>query len=376
MGNNVNIVAKRVKAFCVLMQLIASVGFAQSANFTSRLYVDGTLHYGFVTPHKEYISYFINDHVTGYQLNVGVVTKGEKQWHRYYNYPKIGVGFYRSGLGNNLVYGKMNALYGYVDRYFIKGNPRFNFGNSISFGISYITKRYDNDNNYFDMAIGSKLNVYIHYSLNGLARINDKTYFKIGLGVIHASNGNYQEPNKGLNLFTVSGGVQYIINKPNTSEFIKTDISKERKRNYWLLMGGLGRKQFSQQYKQKYTPLALSVEYSREISQTSMLGSSINIYYDPSLQKKIELLNDTASRTDLVRVAANLSYELRMGKLSYVIQPGIYLKNSYSNSGVMSNRIGIRYQISPCLLAAVTIKAHWAAMADFIEWGIGYRWKY
>jgi hypothetical protein len=107
-----------------------------------------------------------------------------------------------------------------------------------------------------------------------------------------------------------------------------------------------------------------------------LVGSSLNVYFDPTLKQKLELENDSTSGNNMLRVSWNLSYELRMGRLSYVIQPGIYLKNPYPKSGKISNRIGLRYQISPKLVAGITIKAHWTAIADFIEWGIGYRWKY
>ncbi len=370
------ILTKRVKVSCILFGLLFSICFSQSSDWKKKLYFEGDFHYGFVTPHMEYISYFIKDHVTGYQLNVGLLTKGDKLWHQHYNYPKIGIGIYHSGLGNNQVYGNMTSLYCYIDRYYIRGNPRFNFGNGIDFGLTYVSKRFDAKNNYFDMAIGSKFNVFINYNINGTARINSQTYLKLGLGLMHASNGNYQEPNKGLNLFTAFGGLQYLINKPNQSDYIRSEEPKEQKRNHLMIMGALGRKQLTQQYNVKFTPLALSAEYSREITQTTMVGSSINFYFDPSLKKKLELENDTTTGNDLLRVSWNLSYELRMGKLSYVIQPGIYLKNPYTKSGKISNRIGIRYQLSPRLIAGITIKAHWTAIADFIEWGIGYRWKY
>ena len=367
---------KHALAISILHGVLFSVCFGQPSNWKNNLYFEGSLHYGFVTPHTEYISYFIKDHVTGYQLNVGILTKGEKLWHQSYNYPKIGIGFYHSGLGNDLVYGKMTSVYAYVDRSFIKGNPRFNFGNDINFGIGYISKHYDIEKNSFDEAIGSKFNVFINYNLNGTARITSNTFLKLGLGVMHASNGNYQEPNKGINLFTAFAGFRYIINKPLPEEYIHSPEPKNLKRNYVLVMGAFGRKQLSEQFSEKYIPVAFSLEYSREVRQTSLVGSSLNVYYDPTLKRKLELENDSSSGNNMLRVSLNLSYELQMGRLSYVIQPGIYLKNPYPKSGIINNRIGLRYQISPRLVAGITIKAHWTAIADFIEWGIGYRWKY
>jgi hypothetical protein len=347
----------------------------QDASWKNRLYLESNFHYGFVTPHHIFITYFINDHVKGYQLNIGLHTNGEKKWHQYYNYPNIGLGFYHSGLGNNQVFGYTNALYYYVERFFFCQNKRLNLGNRISFGISYNTKKYDIENNNFNMAIGSKLNAFLSYYIEGMYRISPFLNLKLGAGFTHTSNGNIQEPNKGLNLITAFTGLQYSFNDPAKTKIIKSEGEDEKEKNQFLLTIALGRKQIDILTKKMVIPLALSAEYGRKISNTSWVGTSINLYYDPSLKQKIELSGDTAKIEDNIRISLNLSYELKMGKLSYVFQPGFYLKNSYPINGVISNRLGFRYQFNSHLVACITIKAHWLAIADFIEWGIGYQWR-
>ena len=347
----------------------------QGTSWKNRLYLESDFHYGFVTPHHMFITYFINDHVQGYQLNIGLHTNGEKKWHQYYNYPNIGFGFYHSGLGNKQVFGYTNALFYYVERFFFCQNKRLNFGNRISFGMSYNTKKYDIKNDNFNMAIGSKLNVFLSYCIEGMYRISPFLSLKLGVGFTHTSNGNFREPNKGLNLITAFTGLQYSFSDPAKTQTITSKGEDENGKNQFLITTALGRKQTDIITKQMVTPLALSVEYSRKISRTSWVGISINQYYDPSLKQKIESSGDTAALGDNVRISLNLSYELKMGRLSYVFQPGIYLKNNYLMDGVISNRLGFRYQLNSHLLACVTIKAHWLAIADFIECGIGYQWQ-
>lgn len=347
----------------------------QSVSWKNRLYLESDFHYGFVTPHHTFITYFINDHVKGYQLNVGLHTNGEKKWHQYYNYPNIGLGFYHSGLGNNEVFGHINALFYYVERFFFCQNKRLNVGNQMSFGMSYITKKYDIKSDNFNMAIGSKLNVFLNYSIEGMYRISPFLNLKLGIGFTHTSNGNFREPNKGLNLITASTGFQYSVKEPAKALKIKSNGEEENEKNQLLITGALGRKQTDILTKQMITPLALSAEYNRKISHTSCVGTSINLYYYPLVKQIIVSNGDTAVLGDNVRISLNLSYELKMGRLSYVFQPGIYLKNSYRLVGLMSNRLGFRYQLTSHILACVTIKAHWPAIADFIEWGIGYKWQ-
>ena len=125
---------------------------------------------------------------------------------------------------------------------------------------------------------------------------------------------------------------------------------------------------------------ALSAEYSRQITYTNSIGIAFTAYVDKSLHKELEMeaQNTESARPDLqtsdfIRLALNLSYELRMGKVAYLIQPGIYLKNVYKKPGIISNRIGLRYYVNSRWTASVMVKAHWMAIADVVEWGVGYR---
>ena len=365
----------KIQAF-LIFYLHGLPSYGQQPSFKDRLCFEADVHYGFVMPHLTAIAYFITDHVKGYQFNVGILTNGQKKWQDYYNYPRLGIGFYHSGLGNNQVFGQVDALYGYFDRYFFRLGSRFNLGNRLSFGLSYITKKFDLENNYFDVAIGSNVNVYINYSLEGLVRVTPLMQLKLGLGMTHVSNGRFKEPNKGLNLITSFVGIQYSLNDPLKSILTKPEETDEPGKNQLIVIGAVGEKQISRKYNYSYWPTALSAEFARKITRTSWVGLALTNYYDPSLKKEIELDGYTAKSGDNFRMALNLSYELKMGRFSTLFQPGIYLRNAYTKPGAISNKIGLRYQLNRHWLTSVSIKAHWFAIADFIEFGIGYRWHY
>jgi hypothetical protein len=99
--------------------------------------------------------------------------------------------------------------------------------------------------------------------------------------------------------------------------------------------------------------------------------------YDPSIVDEIHLdyPDSVVTGNDQLRVAINASYEIRMGNLSFAFQPGFYLKNKIDVAKNICNRFGIRYYTNWGLVAAITLNAHWAAKADVVEWGIGYRFK-
>lgn len=364
---------KRFLIFFLLCQLY-SRGYSQEASWKDRLYVEGNYHYGFMMPHSEYIAFFVREHIQGFQVNVGLWTDGGKSWHHSYNYPRFGIGYYRSGLSNRNIYGELNAVFAYVDRYYLNMQRKFNFGNRLSFGVGIINKRFDLENNSTNLAIGSNLNAYINYSLETSYRIFSNTSMKLGAGITHVSNGNYRQPNKGLNFFTGFTGITYTFqNQAVRSSFIPEE---DNSRHRFLLLASYGMKQISRKLDMSFPVYGISGEYTRLITGNSWGGAALTCYYDPSLEKELSL-NDTVqtSSADRVRVTLNLAYELKMGRISYVFQPGIYLKNPFKQPGIISNKLSVRYQINSRLVAGVTVKAHWFAIADLFEWSIGYNWK-
>lgn len=367
---------KQYRYLLLLLGCISWNGFGQNVHWTNRLYAESNYHYGFLMPHTDFISFFVQKHIQGMQFNVGILTNGEKSWHHSYNYPLLGIGYHRSSLANNNVYGHFDALFAYVDRYYLNWNKRFNFGNRLSFGAAYINKKFDLESNGTNLAIGSNVNVYINYSLETILRITPRLNYKLGAGITHVSNGNMQQPNKGLNIFTVFTGLNYSFNKPNYLVNSLAPESSETSKHQYNLWFSFGRKQISRKYDETYSVASVSGEYLHVIKGNSWGGAAVSLYFDPSLPREIELTDTVATNfSDKLRVTLNLMYELKMGKISYVFQPGVYLKNPYKKSGSISNRLSIRYQINPTLSAGITIKAHWFAIADLFEWGIGYKWN-
>lgn len=347
---------------------------SQESSWKNRLYAEVQYHYGFLMPHSEFIAFFVQEHIQGFQVNFGLSTNGEKGWHSSYNYPRLGIGYHRSGLSNPKVYGQMDAVFGYVDRYYLDWERKFNVGNRLSLGGAFVNKKFDLDNNGINMAIGSRLNAYVNYSIETIFRFLPGTELKLGAGITHVSNGNFRQPNKGLNFFTAFTAITYNLNQK--VEISQPILSESPARHQFMVFALYGRKQVSRKIGNSYHVTGISGEYARLITGNSWGGAALSIYHDPSLIKELTM-NDTIDTrfSDRIRVAINLSYELKMGRVSYVFQPGVYLKNPYKNSGNIVNKLSVRYQVTPKLNAGLTIKAHWFAIADFFEWGIGYRWK-
>ena len=200
----------------------------------------------------------------------------------------------------------------------------------------------------------------------------------MGLSLIHSSNGNLQEPNKGINLVTSYIGLQYSLTNQLLNIRKESPINDDPSKNQFTTTVAYGRKNISRLHSYEYPVYVLSFEYSRKVSSTSWLGLALTGYYDRSIKREFvnQIYPDSSFKSsDYYSIALNPSYEMKMGQLSFLFQPGIYLKQSFKEYGLIINRIGLRYSFRNNLVVGVAIKAHWLAKADIIEWSVGYHWK-
>ncbi|MGE0077447.1 MAG: acyloxyacyl hydrolase [Bacteroidales bacterium] len=363
-------------ALLILVSLILILNkttYAQDSSFVKRLTFSVEPQWGFVMPHHDYMAYFLEENITGFQLNVGLLTLGTKNWHKYYNYPQIGAGFYHSTLGNDEIYGKMNALYLYIDRKFLPMRYRFNIGNRIAFGASHVSKYYDKNTNPQNIIIATPINAFIQYDIMAYFRINSHISLKGSFGFTHTSNGSIKDPNKGFNIVTSSFGLQYAISDERNVFKDATTVDEFQKRHTLYLGIVSGCKSISRLDDKTYAIVGLTGEYLYELNPTTSIGGEVVAYYDAS--NKDESDPDDAENfkdIDYINITFNPTYALRFGKVLFTFQPGLYLRNTVNQYSLATNKVGLRYQCTPNMLVSMAIKAHWLAKADFIEFGIRY----
>lgn len=357
--------------FCVVILFEKSL--SQENSFYKKLNFSVEPRYGFVAPHHDYMAYFLEKNIASLQVNVGLSTFGTKDWHISYNYPQIGFGYYYSGLGNDRIYGKMNAIYLFVDRKFFPIQNRLNIGNRIAFGLSHLSKQYDMFKNPYNMVIATPINVFIQYDLITYYRISSNLNIRFNIGFTHTSNGSVKEPNKGFNIVTTGLGFQYSFN--DERNLINTHIVNDQKLKKHQLNVGLisGFKSISRFDNKLYSIVGLSGEYLYQRSSTVLVGAEITGYWDNSIEDEFKLEGDYGYKeSDNLCIAINPTYALVMGKVIFTFQPGVYLKSSFKPYGFLTNKVGLRYQVMQNLYMSMSIKAHWLAKADFVEFGMRY----
>mgnify|MGYP006284479309 CR=1 FL=1 len=331
--------------------------------------------YGFIMPHHKSIEYNIVDHIRPLSLRAGFRPTGGKDWHSYYRFPEIGLGVYGSNLGNDKVYGFSYALYTYFKSPFIT-RPIWHLDYEIAFGLSWLTKKFDVENNYQNIAIGSSTNIYFDAGLMASFRLHSRLYLLSGLQFIHFSNGKITSPNKGLNVVTSSIGLQYFFNENSYGKYNQAKAQKKTfiPSNYFQGIYAHGIKSISRMEDGFFYASSLSLEYHKKYNRKYNWGLGLDLFYDgTSGLSENQITADFT--TNFFQLGLHASHDLMVGRMALIMQVGGYLWLPGKAEAPIYNRIGLRYTFDSGIIANLSLKSHYA-QASFIEFGIGYQLEY
>ncbi len=355
-----------------LISFIGVTGRAQPARYP--VIIDTKVHTGITLPFYKALSYLIQDDIYALDLSISFPTYGKNYWEKIYNYPRPGFGYSFWSLGNNEIFGKAHALYGYINMPLIKKTDRFSLNYQVSFGGSYLTKRFDKYENHLNRAISSHANVYIRIGIDSKIRLSSRSQLVFEAGGSHFSNGKTKSPNYGLNAGSFSLGFNYLIGNSNIT-IPDIDIPEPDKHYNQSVIYSAGIKVYDNLLDKKYFVSALTYNIERYIDHKRKIGVGGDIFYDGSISEALASPDGTPEKEfdKLIRLGLHGSYAISYKQLSMGIQVGHYLYSKYTVLTLIYSRISVQYMLSEHLSANIGIKSHWAK-ADNIEWGIGYSW--
>ncbi|WP_421920234.1 acyloxyacyl hydrolase [Marinifilum sp.] len=313
----------------------------------------------------------MNDQVRAVELNFGLLPSTNRYWSKLYNQPEIGLGFYHGSLGNKEVFGKTSALFPFIIfnlKDFRKGDLHLQTG----FGLAYNKKHFHPSENYANVAIGSKFNAFFKLLLSGSYNLSKRLSAVIGVGFQHLSNGSVHVPNKGLNLLTTNMGLKYHFKSKEFNKNITVLNSKLNNELTMIWSGGL--KQASEIDDNNYFASSLSTNYSFGINAKQRLGCGVDLFYDEASNRGDWNFAPETKFKDRFSQAIILSHDLVIQRISIITHIGIYTWYKTKPEKPLYTRLGLRYNLSKTIVANLSLKAH-LGKADFIEWGIGYRFK-
>ena len=345
------------------------------------------------------------DYFQSFSLQYGIETDGRKLWQQIYGYPTWGFGFYGVNFFDSEELGTPSAIYAFINAPIIKRFKRWSINYEVGFGLTYDWKKFDQETNAFQYAIGSSNTVFIDAGLNADIMLGKRFNLTAGFTFTHFSNGATRVPNLGINLMAPRIGLKYMF-KPRP-EFIKIEVPKYKDDWEYIVLFAASSKQLgfkvientdTSYVAETYGVFTLSTGVNRQISHKVKFGAGIDVGLDGSYNSYIKYENKqtvekmNAGNGNKFAFGAYGSFELVVNKLSVIIQPGWYiyreewkipdsdppLGTSYPRRkpGGSYQRIGLKYHVFENVFAGINVRAYDFSVADYIEWNIGYRIKW
>jgi hypothetical protein len=195
-----------------------------------------------------------------------------------------------------------------------------------------------------------------------------------GTAFTHYSNGKTKSPNYGLNIGTVSLGLNYLFNY-NELSVKDTEIPAfVNKYDQSVILSG-GIKVYDNLLDIKYFTSSAGYNIERRLSHVHKIGIGADLFYDASIREALADPDGTPEEDfgKYIRFGLHASYSARYKRTLFGFQVGYYLYSEYPVNTSIYNKLSMQYMVTQNILGSMAVRSH-MGKADCIEFGIGYTW--
>lgn len=240
-------------------------------------------------------------------------------------------------------------------------------------GLSYFTNKFDALTNPENLLIGSHLN--LNFQLGTYLTFQEPiNTLKVGLNLIHYSNGAINYPNRGLNLVNLSVAYQFgprlfPWDEEERKVLNQAFLANNRKIHFWM-HGGVFTKQIPQT-NERFIGSHLAAGIFQELSLVWNANAKIHYSNDPS--RTAEALGKGQTLEHPTRIAASAGLSFKMHRLRLNANAGIYL---YKPERILDQawfqNIQLDVLVSQRVFLFGGVTTH-LGQADFMDFGVGYQ---
>ena len=373
-----NFVALLVKllSYLFFIFVFVSQALAQSITNTSSIwFIKPVVNNGIILVHRNNISHLVKGNPTIYELNIGKSSSGNKLWQIENNLPDIGISLQCIDFKNPLQLGYALTASPYIEIPLNKTPKIIRPSIRLCWGLTYITKSYDSNENKENIAIGSHFNSFVQFRCFWRFKLSNLLRIEPGICFTHASNGKAKNPNLGLNVASLNLGINYSIQSKANQSITKVDSStKAKSKNELIFFTAIG---FNQ--KQIASPIlktfVYSFAYQRNLRNSHKYVLGIDVFFDQNYLIDYEnVFKNKAQGIDQLRMSIKLGYSYNVGRLSFPFEIGYYFFQKTNPDELIVNRLGVRYYSKTGLIAHFGLRTHFAVAYNF-EYGLGYRFS-
>lgn len=362
-----------VKNAWYIFTLLIACSFVLNANESVTddrgvVYYNLNIHRGRMAPHVALQAALKQDKISGVDLNVIFLNPNEASLKS----SVASVGYFLSNLGNNEIYGHVHAAY--FSMHFPLLTNNYPVQLKLGMGPGYVTKKHDPENNHLNMAVGSHLNVYGQISLTGgIPVFKDRLFLRIGMSFNHISNGLVVAPNQGINTLTIHTGLDLSSDQRHSGTLSVGRDKEKKEKNCFTITYASGIKEVDRVAGKRIFTSSLIFDYGYRILPGFNAGVGINIFYNDTWAYDPYMTPGIDEPPAPIQSAIHLVLELEKKPVAIILNPGFYIYKPTGDIPDFTGRLGARYSLRNNLTLMFAVKHHWFALADYFEWGIGYR---
>ena len=372
---------RKIKYFILFLSIFSGKeDFLYAFNFQDSVYyaIEAKYHYGFAIPHQPDMFYIINDYVRSGEINIVRRRYKSNVWESNTRRLETGIGLWFSSLGRNDIYGQAFSLYPFINLHLFKIGE-LSAKSRVALGLGYADKPYNRETNPYNNVFGSHLNAYIGFGLMFYYPVIDRFSLHGGFSLNHLSNGASQKPNNGINTVALTFGARYDLTDSKQFANKNHEIQNYKKHDLLATLC-IGRNHPALYYSKKFWLSSLTLTQLWYVKSTIALGLGLDFIYQggaPFTYKTYSQIDDHFSfnHKDYLYLGTIATMEYHLGPTSLYIAPGYYLYYKTKPRQPLYARLGVRQKIHENIWAHFGIKANYF-IAEFIEFGLGYRLKY
>ncbi|MEI6059252.1 MAG: acyloxyacyl hydrolase [Bacteroidota bacterium] len=341
--------------------------------------ISANYQYGSILPTTDFVK---GDNLMGkpmtkyqaYTLKMLWQNPGYTSWQKVFHAPYYGAGITIGNFYNPLEVGYPVSLYGILGLP-IKRWKKLELYSEFQFGFAGNWKHYDPVNNTKNLVIGGSMTVHLNLGISAFYPLTKHMDLGAGLSFIHFSNGGFERPNNGFNIYSPSIELKYhlLSDRPDLST-VKIPGRLDRSNDLFIMLG-YGDYQLSQhELDTNYFAFGgISAIYFTQLSNAFRLGYGADANYCWGLTALPDGTMGPQSAKNLT-LGFILQPEIIIDKLTLVGGIGIYaIHPDYGSFNQTYQRLGVRYEIYKNLSLGVNIRAINFMLAEFLEFNLGYR---
>lgn len=339
-------------------------------------YLDGQ-----IIPHTEFVA---GDNLLGkplkhfqsYAIKFLFQNPGYKDWQKVHHAPYYGLGVSFSDFHDTLELGRPVSVYG------VLGIPVFRLKKlelytDFQFGIATNWKYYDSITNPKNLSVGGKMTVHLNIGMNAYFPITRRLEIGGGIHFIHFSNGGFERPNRGLNVYSPSVELKYRLVKRPDLKAVKMDHRLTRSNDLYLMLGYGDHQLVEHELDTNYFAIGgISAIYFNQMTNAFRLGAGTDINYWFGLNAAPDGTIGPRKLENFT-IGFILQPEMIVDRLTLTGGIGIYaIHRNYGNFRQTYQRLGVRYNVYKNCSFGINVRSVNFMLAEFLEFNLGYTFKW